>query len=185
MIIKIKRQDALDQFTKFPQADHMKEEYFYPKVYKRHELFVAAESVKGISRELSIEIPQLMKHLGISSLIFLGDIKYGWYPYYKQHDHKLVKEAVQFLKENKVGPRFNGALQVDFKDLKEFIRHLYPLTLTNALSPMLYFMDKEQNILGIIHYRGMVFISAFNKKYNKLLIESVYKTNFKFEKPAK
>ncbi len=91
MIIKIKRQDALDQFPKFPLYDHVKEEYFYQEVYKTYRLIVDVKSVKAISRKLSVEFPELIQHLGFNSLIFLGDIKHGWYPRYKQHDDKLVK----------------------------------------------------------------------------------------------
>ena len=46
MIVKIKRQDALDRFPKFPLSDYVKEEYFYPEVNKTYRLIVDVKPVK-------------------------------------------------------------------------------------------------------------------------------------------
>ena len=178
MLHKIKRSVALYKYPKFPLSDHVKEEYFFPKTFKNYTLVVDYKSTRGLIKSLAIEFTQLIHNLNFDSLIFLGDLKC---PLYRDHNYKPVKRALEYFQANKVGKTFNGAIEVDLKELNEFTRHLYWLIRTNAACPIIHFIDNKQNVLGSIHYSGDLLIRTLNRKTDRRFLESVENTNFKFQ----
>ena len=82
MLAKIKRQDCLDKFSKFPQREYDKsiddDIYSYPKINSLYWLKVESKLTKGLVKILSTQITLLFQELGIDKLIFLGDTKYPW-----------------------------------------------------------------------------------------------------------
>ena len=184
MLVKIKRQDCLDKFSKFPQREYDKliddDIYFYPKVHSLYWLKVESKSSRGLTKILATEITILFQELNIDRLIFLGDTKYPWISKLSadRKDYKSLTNALTYLKENKIGRRFNGAIEVDNSELFVFIQHFYVMTRCDATLPYFHFMDEGQNLIGCIHYSGKLGISTLNKKTNNLFLTKIKKTKF-------
>ena len=72
MLIKIKRQDCLDKFPKFPQREYNsikdEEEFFYPKVIESYILTLDTKSLKGHTKLLVTELSRLTKDFGFDSV---------------------------------------------------------------------------------------------------------------------
>jgi hypothetical protein len=166
MLIKVKRQDCLNDLPKFPRANYRKEEFFFPKCYKGYTLTLTALSLKNHINLLASELTSLISSLGYDYLIFQGDEKTPWL--YQKNDYKPVKEALNYLSKNKIGETFNGAFKVNLTELPIFIKHLTWLTRCNAALPDFYFMDKGQNIVGNICKYANVHLFTVNEKTNKL-----------------
>lgn len=182
MLIQIKRQECLTKYPKFPQRWYDEEadeiENTFPQVVNSPILILSSKTFKGHSKALGIELTELITAMGIDNLIFLGDYTNAWL--YQESDYKPVKEAIQFLRDHKVGKRFNGALRVYKEDLPEFIKHLSWLSRCNAALPYFYFMDAGQNLLGFICKYGNLHLHAVNKETDELLQEQVAKTKFSY-----
>jgi len=184
MIIKIKREDALHHYNRFPQRtyDYIKEEedYFYPKVFGNYILTLKSKSVKGHAKLLSTELAILTMNLGFEDLIFLGDNKNYWLTKLSlsREDYKPLKNALEYFMDNKIGKRFNGALVVDNSNLSEFIEHLFYLTRCDASLPYFYFMDKNQNFISNICQYGNVHFDTLNKKTDTHLKQALVKGKF-------
>lgn len=182
MLIKINRQDCLNRYQTFPlrsyNSERDEEEFFYPKVFKSYILTIPSKSFKGHIKTLGIELSKLTKELGYDTLIFLGDTETDWL--YQDNDYKPVKEARQYLMDNKIGKRFNGALQVDNLELATFIKHLAWLTRCNAALPSMHFTDTKQNIIGNICKYGNLHIDTLNKKTDRLLNIFIDNSLFKY-----
>ena len=93
-------------------------------------------------------------------------------------DYKPLTNALAYLTENKIGRRFNGAIEVDISELFVFIQHFYIMTKCDASLPYFHFMDKGQNLIGCIHYSGELGISTLNKKANNLFLSKIKNTKF-------
>jgi hypothetical protein len=171
MIIKINRQDCLSKFPSFPlrSYDYDKDEevFIYPKIFKSYILTLTSKSFKGHVKQLGTELLKLTKQLGYNNLILLGDTELPWL--YQDNDYKPAKEAQQYLIDNKIGKRFNGALQVDNSELVTFVKHLYWLTRCNASLPYFHFTDKGQNIIGNICKYGNLHLDTLNEATDKLI----------------
>ena len=147
MLIKIKRQDCLDKFPKFPLREYNfikdEEEYFYPIVYKSYVLTLDSKSLKGHTKKLATELTNLTEKLGFECLIFLGDNKNCWLTKLSlgRNDYQLLQDALQYLLDNNVGKTFNGALKVDNSELSTFIKHLFCLVRCDASLPYFH-IDK-------------------------------------------
>lgn len=184
MLVKIKRQDCLDKFSKFPQREYDKsiddDIYSYPKINSLYWLKVESKLTKGLVKILSTQITLLFQELGIDKLIFLGDTKYPWISKLSadRKDYKPLTNALAYLTENKIGRRFNGAIEVDISELFVFIQHFYIMTKCDASLPYFHFMDKGQNLIGCIHYSGELGISTLNKKANNLFLSKIKNTKF-------
>ncbi|MEO8820890.1 MAG: hypothetical protein ABI374_08625 [Ginsengibacter sp.] len=89
-----------------------------------------------------------------------------------------MQNAIQYLIDNGVSEKFNGALQFDIIDLQNFFAHLFWLQRGNAALPDFYFMDKGQNILGHICQFGNFHLGALNKSVDKLIAEDLNKSKF-------
>jgi hypothetical protein len=171
MLIKIKRQDCLNKYPSFPlrgyNYDKEEEEFFYPKVFKSYVLTLPSKSFKGHIKQLGTELLKLTRQLGYDNLVFLGDTQLAWL--HQENDYKPAKEAQQYLVDNKIGKRFNGALQVDNSELVIFVKHLSRLTRSNASLPYFHFTDKGQNIIGNICKYGNLYLDTLNEAANKLI----------------
>ena len=185
MLVKIKRQDCLNIFSKFPLREYDpktdEEKFFYPKVYATTGwLTLNSKSKGGLTKLLAIELTQLIKNLGYDKLIFLGDTNQCWTSKLslQRDDYKPLKEALEYLMNNKIGRKYNGALEVDQLELFVFLKHFYCLTRCDASLPYFHFMDKGQNLIGNIHYTGEVRIDTLNKVTAKKVSTLIPKTNF-------
>jgi hypothetical protein len=182
MLIKINRQDCLIKFPSFPlrRYDYDKDEeiFHYPKVFKSYILTLASKSFKGHIKQLGIELLKLTEHFGYDSLTFLGDTEFAWL--HQDNDYKPAKEAQQYLVDNKIGKRFNGALQVDNSELAQFTKHLSWLTRCNASLPYFYFTDKRQNIIGNICKYGNFHLDTLNETTDNLTKAFVGKSKFDY-----
>ena len=191
MLIKINRQDCLDKFPQFPlrEYDHVKddEEFFYPKVYKSYILTLDTKSLRGHTKLLAAELTTLTKNLGFENLIFLGDNKNYWLTKLslERTDYKLLKDALQYLLDNKIGKRFNGALKVGNLELSEFIKHFFCLVRCDASLPYFHFIDSGQNFVGSICQYGNLHLDTLNKKTDSHFNEVLAKTKFKIVEDGK
>ena len=187
MLTKIKRQDCLDKFPKFPQREYDKskdEEVFsYPKICSLYWLKLKSKSSRGLAKMLATEINGVFEKLNIDKLVFLGDTKYPWITKSsaERTDYKPLTNALTYLTENKIGKRFNGAIEVDISELLIFIQHFYIMTMCDASFGYFHFMDTGQNLIGYIHYSGELRIDTLNKKIDKLFLDTIRKTKFKDE----
>ncbi len=176
MINKIKRQDCLKAYSKFPQCFPEKDDFFYPKISQSYTLTLSSKTINVHVRKLSKELVDLIQLLRFDCLIFLGDYKTPWL--YQDNNYKPVERAIEYLKEKKVGRRFNGGFEVNLADLYEFSIHLFWLSRCNASLPLIYFMDKKQNILGSVCKYGNVHLETFNKKTDKIFQSVLNNTGF-------
>jgi hypothetical protein len=184
MLTKIKRQDCLSKFPKFPQRDYDKssdeEGFFYPKIQSLYWLKLESKSSRGLTSLLATEITSLFKKLNINKLVFLGDTKRPWISRLSAEriNYRPFTDAATYLTENKIGKRFNGAIEVDISSLSVFIRHFYIMTRCDASFAYFHFMDEGQNIIGYIHYSGEVRIDTLNKKTDMLFLDKIKTTKF-------
>ncbi len=156
--------------------DKDEEVFLYPKVFKSYILTLTSKSFKGHITQLGIGLLKLTKQLGHDNLIFLGDTELAWL--HQDNDYKPAKEAQQYLVENKIGNRFNGALQVEHSELVTFVKHLSWLTRCNASLPYFHFTDKGQNIIGNICKYGNLHLDTLNETTDKLLRAFVDESKF-------
>ncbi|MGB8192289.1 MAG: hypothetical protein WCF67_10240 [Chitinophagaceae bacterium] len=171
MLLKIKRQDCLNKYPIFPlrSYDLEKDEdvSFYPKVFKSYILTLSSKSIKAHIKALGIELTGLTKAFNADVLIFLGDTETPWL--HQQNEYKPVQEAQQYLVANKIGKRFNGALQADTAELPVFIKHLAWLIRCNASLPYFYFTDPGNKILVTICQYGNLHLDTLNAEADKMI----------------
>ncbi len=182
MLIKIDRQEAIDKFPNLPLRHYnLKEDedvFNYPKVFANYVLTLPSKSYKGHIKLLGTQLVSLAKNLGFDNFIFLGDEDIAWLR--RLNTHENFQEALQYLVDNKIGKRFNGALQVDIAEIPTFIKHLAWLVRTNGILPYVHFIDPEQNILGNICQYGNLHISTKNKKADKKFNDVIAKSTFTY-----
>ncbi|MES1197949.1 MAG: hypothetical protein ABUL41_01575 [Chitinophagaceae bacterium] len=160
MLAQINRKDCLKQYPDFPQTNG--DDFFFPKVFSSYTFTLQSKSLRGHVKNLSFELVHFILDLGYDELIFLGDSATAWL--YQDNDYKPAKEALRYLKNQKIGKRFNGALIINDSDLQEFCKNLFWLTRCNASFPDIYFTDKKQNILGNICKYGSLHFYTLNRK---------------------
>ncbi len=179
MLTKIKRQTAINTYPNLPlrHYDLKEDEYVFnfPKVFANYILTVPSKSYKGHIKLLAAQIVLLASHLGYNQLIFLGDLEIAWLRRYKEYD--IFEEALQYLIDNKVGKRFNGALQVDISQLPIFFKHLAWLVRTNGVLPYIHFIDPGQNIIGNICQYGNLHISTRTELADRDFKNAIAKSN--------
>lgn len=182
MIIKIDRQKAIDQFPAFPQRHYdLKEDeeiFHYPKVFASYVLTLPSKTYKGHVKLIGTELVNFTKGLGCDHLIFLGDTTAAWLR--RLHTFEIFQESLQYLADNKIGKRFNGALQVDTTEIPVFIQHLAWLVRTNGILPYIHFIDPGQNIIGTICQYGNLHFSTKHKKADKFFQQLISRSKFEF-----
>ncbi len=180
MLIKINRQDAIKKFPHLPLRHYNSKDdedvFNYPKVFSNHILTLPSKSYGGHIKLLGTQLVSLANNLGFDNFIFLGDENIAWL---KRFDtYKVFQQALQYLVDNKIGKRFNGALQVGTAEIPIFIKHLAWLIRTNGILPYVHFVDPGQNIIGNICQYGNLHISTKNKAADKDLKDAVSKSLF-------
>jgi hypothetical protein len=178
MINKMERQYTLDKYPNFPRYDPLTDEYFFPKIHGAYILTLTSAFARGHAKAVSAAFIKLIRYFQIDFLIFLGEAKTAWR--HQDNDYKPVKEALQYLQDNKLGKNFNGALRVDTNDLGEFTKHLFWLARCNASLPIFHFIDDGQNIVGSICQYGNIHISVLNKTSENLLMQAVNMSGFRY-----
>ena len=127
---------------------------------------------------MGTQITLLAKNLDCNHLTFLGDTDTAWLK--RLNTHKNFHEALQYFVDNKIGKRFNGALQVDSADLPVFIKRLAWLIRTNGVLTDVYFTDPGKNITANICQYGNLHISATAKTADKLLKGIIKQSQFEY-----
>ncbi len=182
MIIKIDRQKAIDKFPAFPLRHYDPKEdedvFNYPKVFANYVLTLPSKSYKGHIKLIGKELVNLIKGLGYDHLVFLGDDNTAWLR--RLHTYEIFQESLQYLADNKIGRRFNGALQVDTTEIPVFIKHLAWLVRTNGILPYIHFIDPGQNIIAEICQYGNLHFSTKNKKADRLFHDLISGSTFEF-----
>ena len=176
MLVKIKRQNCLDKYPKFPKSDSKNDKFSFPKTINSYILSFESRSTRGHIKLLSQLLSEIMDGLNYKYLIFLGDYKRPWL--YQNNSYKPVKRAIQYLTDNRVGKNFAGGLLIDKDNLSEFSKHLYWLVRCNAALPIFNFMDEGQKIVGHICQYGYIHLSTLNKKTDKHLMAIIEKSDF-------
>ena len=181
MISKIARQECLAMYPKFPWRgyDEVEDEdlFFHPRVFSHYILTLNSKSFKGNASLMGRQLKALIVNLGFDSLIFLGDVSISWR--YQNNTFNPVREALNYLIENKVGKQFDGALEVETNELPIFIKHLSWLVRCNASLPYFYFCDKGQNIMASLCKYGNLHIDSINSCTDNFLLASIRKSDFK------
>ena len=182
MLTKIKREDCLNQYKIFPLSnyDFEKDEdnYFYPEVFRSYILTLPSKTFRGHVSSLGLELTRMVKAFDCGALIFLGDAKTPWL--YQNNDYNPVKVAQNYLTANKLGKRFNGAIQPGTSELPTFIKHLAWLTRCNASLPIFHFIDSSQNILGHICKYGNLHLRTLNKHQDNLFKAFMERSKFQY-----
>ena len=182
MLIKIDRQEAIDKFPNLPLRHYNPKEdedvFNYPKVFANYVLTLPSKSYKGHIKLLGTQLVSFANNLGFDNFIFLGDEDIAWLR--RLNTHEDFQEALQYLVDNKIGKRFNGALQVDTAEIPTFIKHLAWLVRTNGLLPYVHFIDPGQNIIGNICQYGNLHISTRNKTADKKFKNIIPKSPFTY-----
>jgi len=180
MLIKIDRQEAINKFPNLPLRYYNPKEdedvFNYPKVFENYVLTLPSKSYKGHIKLLGIQLASLAKNLGCDNYIFLGDEASAWLRRFNSNEN--FQEALQYLFDNKIGKRFNGALQVDTAEIPIFIKKLTWLVRTNGILPYVYFIDPKQNIIANICQYGNLHISTKNKTADKHFKNAIAKSSF-------
>ncbi len=182
MLIKIDRQEAMDKFPNLPlRYNNQKEDkdvFKYPEVFASYVLTFSSKSYKGHIKLLGAEIVFLANNLGYDNLVFLGDEDIAWLR--RLNTYENYQEALQYLVDNKINKRFNGALQVDIAEIPIFIKHLAWLVRTNGILPYVHFTNPGQNIIGNICQYGNLHISTMNKTADKNFKDAIAKSSFTY-----
>jgi hypothetical protein len=182
MLIKIDRQEAITNFPILPlrHYDKKKDEEVFnsPQVFASYILTLPSKSYRGHQKLLGAQITELVKNIGYDHLIFLGDIDIAWLRRFDTYEN--FQKELQYLADNKVGKRFNGALQVDTNELPTFLKHLSWLVRTNGVLPYVHFTDPGQNIVGEICQYGNLHISTKTKAADKRFKDIVTNSRFTY-----
>ena len=182
MLIKIDRQEAIDKFPNLPLRHYNKKEdeyvFNYPKVFANYVLTLPSKSYKGHVKLLGAQLVSLANNLGYDNFIFLGDEDIAWL--HRLNTYETFQDALQYLVDNKIKKRFNGALQVYVAEMPTFIKHLAWLVRTNGILPYVHFIDPDQSIIGDICQYGNLHISTKNKTADKKFKDVIAKNSFTF-----
>ena len=182
MLKKIARQKAIDKFPVFPLGRYdptEDEEVFeYPKVFANHVLTLPSKSYKGHVKLLGTQMVSLANHLAFDNYIFLGDTDIPWLR--GLNTYEAFQGSLQYLVDNKIGKRFNGALQVGMTEIPTFIKHLALLVRTNGILPCVHFINPGQSIIGSICKYGNLHISTKNKTADKEFKQAIAKSLFTY-----
>ena len=182
MLIKIARQKAIDKFPDLPLRHYDPNEsediFKYPKVFANYVLTLPSKTYKGHLTLLGTQLVSLANNLGYDNFIFLGDEDIAWLR--RLNTNENFQEALQYLVDNKIGKRFNGALQVDITGIPTFIKHLAWLVRTNGILPHVHFIDTGQHIVGNICQYGNLHISTKNKTADKKFKDVISKSSFTY-----
>lgn len=180
MPVKIKRDIALIKFRKLPLQEYDisndEEVVYYPKSYSRY--WIKLENAKR--KQIATEFKKLTQLLAIKHLVVLGQINKPWISKRTKArtDLKSLAKAVAYFDQIGIGGKFNGAIQVSVKEIKDFITHLYTITRCDAGFFDYHLIDIEENILFHIHYSGDIQVLTLNEEIIEPLQAAMPETKF-------
>lgn len=182
MLIKIDRKEAINNFPILPLRHYDEktdeEVFIEPKVFAAYVLTLPSTSYRGHQKLLGTQIALLANSLGYDRLVFLGDTGIAWLRRLDKYGN--FQKELQYLVDNKIGKRFNGALQVGTDELPIFIKQLSWLVRTNGIVQYVHFTDPGQNIAGSICQYGNLHISTTTKTADKRFKGIVAKSQFTY-----
>lgn len=184
MLKKTSRQKCLEKFSTFPIRDFDKiineDVIYYPEIYKLYWLKVQVGNKIQLKNKIAEEIVSLYRALNKERLTFLCDFNSSWITKNskERNDIKEVVNAVQYLRDQKIGWRFNGSITVGIEDLKEFLKHFFVLTRFDGSFSYYHFVDDDQDIIGYIHYDGEVRFDTTNEEADAKFLNAVKFTSF-------
>jgi hypothetical protein len=156
------------------QDSPYRNKYVSPETFDDYILFVEARSTVGLCNNVSKELTKLLKILKYENVAFLGDTTIPWLA--RDHDYKPVKRGLDYLKDNKISKSFNGAIQVDLKDLPEFMKHLFWLVRCNGIIIYTHLSDSGFNIMASICQYGNIHFSTLNEETDIVFNKALGKT---------
>ena len=166
MLTKVKRKDCLEKYSCFPTANNYRNVFFHPEVAHRYVVTVGSKTIRGHRTVLINEIILFLKAQGSSKLVFLGDTTMPWLK--QANDYRPAKEALQFLKDNKIGKTFNGGIEVGVDAVPVFLKHLYWISRCNAAFPLVHFIDQHQKFLGHICQYGFFHLDIIDDEDERI-----------------
>jgi len=176
MLKKINRKTFLENYPEFIQDNPYRNKHIAPETFDSYILYVESGNTTGLCNKLSKELTKLLNLLKYESISFLGDTTIPWL--YREHDYKPVKRALDYLKKNKISKSFNGAIQVDIKELPQFTKHLFWLVRCNGIIICSHFNDPGFNIMVSICQYGNIHFSTLNEETDLAFNEALDKTDF-------
>ncbi|WPO81930.1 hypothetical protein SD427_14295 [Chryseobacterium sp. JJR-5R] len=179
MLTKIQRDICIIEYRKFPLIAYDKETdtevYYYPE----YDYFYWIKPEKQSSKRLISELIKLLEKLRLENLIFLGADNKPWISkFISNRNKKPLLKTIEYFKSHKINNKFNGGVLMDLKDLKEFLPHFYTITKCDGGFLDYYFMDKKQNIIFYLHYRGEIKVHPLNNMINKKFLEIIKEMKF-------
>lgn len=180
MPIKIKRDLALIQFRNLPLQEYDEstetELVYYPKTYSCY--WIKLEDAK--SKHLATEFKKMIRLLAIDNLIVMGQINKPWISKRTRarKDFRPLIKSVAYFEQIGIGRKFNGAIQVSTKEIKDFVTHLYVITKCDAACFDYHMMDAAENLLFHIHYSGEIQILTLNEAIIAPLKSVLQQTKF-------
>lgn len=175
MLTKIGRKRFLGRYPQFVTANYRTDKNNYPETFDNYILTVDYKSTKGLCKNLSTGLGKLIELLGYNELNFLGDTNIEWL-YRTNHEYPPVKLALAYLVDNNISKSFNGAIEVNIKNLIEFTKHFFWLVRCNGVVNIPHFSDAGFNIMGSICQYGNIHLSTLNEEIDIILNEILPKT---------
>lgn len=132
------------------------------------------------SKHLAAEFKKLIRLLAIEDLVVLGQINKPWISKRTKarKDLKSLCEAVQYFDHIGISGKFNGAVLVATKAIKNFVTHLYVVTKYDAAFFDYHMMDAAGNLLFHIHYSCEIQILTLNEAIIARLKSAIRETKF-------
>jgi hypothetical protein len=181
---KISRDVSLIKYRQFPLwefDEKTQEEFsFYPKINSHYWLKLDDSSDHTLIEKLPTELTKLYQNLGVDELIFFSAHNMRWISKFtsERDDLKPLKEAVKYFDKNGLSGKFNGGIEVFRTEFLEFFKHFYILTECDSGFFHNHFLDKNQKLLGYIHYSGEVQFDTFDNDTNEKFLIEIKKTDF-------
>ncbi len=163
---KIDRRAALELYKAFPLRtyDPIKdsEECYFPNSFTDEVLTTDAKEGENSAEIVIRELMALLGQMEFSTFIFMGDTDQPWLR--NTDNNPNLIEMQNFLSDNGIDKKFNGAVIIDLHNLPALLNHLFTLTKCNAAMPYIFFTDEKQNLLmNICHYDNL-HINALNER---------------------
>ena len=180
MIKKISRDICLIKYRKLPLCEYEKETdldiCYYPERKSFYWIKLEDKSVKNVSKE----IVQLIKNLGVKNVIFLGQINKPWISRStaNRKDFKPLLKVLDYFKSHKIEKKFNGGVMVGIKELEKFVSNLYVITKCDGGFFDFHFTDENQSFIFHIHYSGEIKVFTLSEESNDYFLDKVRETKF-------
>jgi hypothetical protein len=182
MITKISRGQCIIQYPELPlRGYNVKTEediYHFPETVESYIVSLPSKTFRGNATQLGNEVLKLARQLDCESLVFLGDSVTSWL--YQENEYPPAIAAQEYLKEMKVGKRFNGGLSINQDELPKFIQHLSWLTRCNATLPDIHFTETNKRFLGHVCKYGDLHVYILQQSFINQMREAIAHTKFQY-----